>query len=315
MEQQMIGEKNNAAKYAFFYMLSLVALIFMALSAGIIVFQIINKNIVDVLENFRGSYNSGSLKFAISAIIIASPIYYLAAAQINKNLFSGKLGKDSGIRKWLTYFILLVSTIVMLGFLVAVIYNFLEGELSTKFILKAITAIIIAAAIFTYYLYDIRRENVVGVKDKTIRIYFYGSLVLVAAALISAFIFVESPSETRNIKYDSNIINRLSQIDSVLNTYYYDNGKLPDNLDIMLSGITYLREEDMLDPATGKKFAYKAIDKNTYELCATFKLSSKNYENINGPYYFEKRWDHEAGYQCIKQKVRSDNIAPKPIVP
>ena len=163
MEQQMIGEKNNAAKYAFFYMLSLVALIFMALSAGIIVFQIINKNIVDALENFRGSYNSGALKFAISAIIIAAPIYYLTAFQINKNLFSGKLSKDSGIRKWLTYFILLVSTIVMLGFLVAVVYNFLDGELTTKFILKALTAIIIAAAIFTYYFYDIRRENVAGV--------------------------------------------------------------------------------------------------------------------------------------------------------
>lgn len=312
----MIGEKNNAAKYAFFYMLSLVALIFMALSAGIIVFQIINKNIVDVLENFRGSYNPGSLKFAISAIIIASPIYYLATAQISKNLFSGKLSKDSGIRKWLTYFILLVSTIVMLGFLVAVIYNFLDGELTTKFILKALTAIIIAAAIFTYYFYDIRRENVAGVKDKIVRIYFYGSLAIVAAVLISAFVFVESPAETRNIKYDSTILNRFSQIDSALNTYYYDNNKLPNDLASMLSGITYLREEDMTDPATGEKFEYKAIDKNTYELCANFKITSKDYENINGPYYFDKRWDHQSGYQCLRQKVRSEKDAGlKPVAP
>ncbi len=33
---------HNSAKYAFFYMLSLVALVFVALSTGMIIFQIIN---------------------------------------------------------------------------------------------------------------------------------------------------------------------------------------------------------------------------------------------------------------------------------
>ena len=126
---------NNSPKYAFFYMLSLVALAFMAVSVGIIIFQIINKNIPDAVSSFRSCYNSGALKFAISAIIISAPIYYVLASQINKNLFTGKLSAESGIRKWLSYFILFVSSVVVIGYLIALIYSFLDGELTIKFIL------------------------------------------------------------------------------------------------------------------------------------------------------------------------------------
>src|SRR3989339_593834 len=99
-------EKNNAAKFAFFYMLSLVSLIFTALSTGIIIFQFINKNITDVLSTTTTGFDSSALKFAISAVIIAAPIYFVLMSLINKNLFEGNLDKESGIRKWLTYFII-----------------------------------------------------------------------------------------------------------------------------------------------------------------------------------------------------------------
>jgi hypothetical protein len=299
----MEQEKNSAAKFAFYYLLSLVALVFMALSVGMIIFEIINKYIVDILEVSRGLYSSGALKFAISALIISSPIYYLTTAQINKNLFSGKLEKDSGIRKWLSYLILLVSSIVMLGFLVGVIYNFLDGELTVKFILKALTAIIIAGAVFSYYFYDIKRLNVLSVKDKIIKIYFFASLVVVLAALVSAFIFVESPAKTRKIKHDNAIINQFSQVDSALNTYYSDKRKLPGNFDELFAEITYLRREDMKDPATGKEFEYKVAGDKTYELCSTFLMSTKDNKSYEGGYYFDKRWDHDAGYQCLRQKI------------
>jgi hypothetical protein len=304
----MQQDSNNSAKFAFFYMLSLVALIFMALSAGIIVFQIINKNIIDALQVFRGRYSSDALKFAISAIIISAPIYYLTVTQINKNLFKGLLDKDSGVRKWLTYFILFVSSVVMLGWLIATIYNFLDGELTVKFVLKALTAIAISTAIFTYYLYDIKRDNVVGVKDKVARAYFYGSLFVVIVVLVSAFIFVESPRETRNIKHDQGVINKFNQIDGAINTYYRDNKKLPESLDELMTADTYyLIERDIEDPATKKRFEYKRVDETTYELCAVFMTASKDYEeNGDYRYYYDKRWRHEAGYQCLRQKVRED---------
>ncbi len=288
----------------------------MSLSTGIIVFQIINKNIIDALQSFRGSYSSDALKFAISALIISAPVYYIAAAQINKNLFKGLLDKDSGVRKWLTYFILLVSSVVMLGWLISTIYSFLDGELTVRFILKAATAIIIATIVFTYYLYDIKRENVIGVKDKIIKIYFYGSLVIVIAALVSAIVFVESPKETRNIKSDNNILKKFNRIDSAINEYYRAEKSLPDGAESLLNGKFYLSEDALRNGATKKKFDYKITGERTYELCADFLTSNKDRESdYRYRYYDGGRWKHDAGYQCLGQEVMAaaviDIIEPK----
>ncbi len=289
----------------------------MSLSTGIIIFQIINKNIIDALRTFRGDYSSEAMKFAISALIISAPIYYLTVAQINKNLFKGLLDKDSGVRKWLTYFILFVSSVVMLGWLVSVIYSFLDGELTVKFILKAATALIIAAVVFTYYLYDIKRGNAAGVKDKIIKIYFYGSLIIVIAALVSAFVFIESPRETRNIKHDDNILSQFDRIDGAINDYYRTNKKLPDSLDILLGGRFYLSEDILKDRTEKKKFDYKITGEKTYELCADFRTSNKGKEYNYRYGYYNKRWQHDAGYQCLSQKVKAgviiDTVEPRPI--
>lgn len=306
------GITSNAAKFAFFYMLSLVALIFMALSTGMIIFQIINKKIVDLAYNFPGMFDSGAMKFAISAIIIAAPIYYITAWQINKNLESGDLNKDSGIRKWLTYFILFASSVVMIGWLIATVYSFLDGELTTKFILKSLTAMSIAVIIFSYYFYDIKREKVQDVKDKVIQYYFIGTVALVFFALVSAFFFVESPMETRARKQDNAVLERFDRIDSAINSYYAENRSVPMNLDELADTTKgFLRAEDIQDPLTKEKFIYNQTSNVSYQLCANFKGSNKVSNEI-GYNYYKDRWPHDAGYQCLTQRINASNFAPKP---
>lgn len=294
-------------------MLSLVALVFMALSTGMIVFQIINKKIIDAAGTLPGMFDESAMKFAISAIIIAAPIYYITTWQINKNLLLGKLNKEAGVRRWLTYFILFVSSVVMIGWFIAIVYNFLDGELTLKFILKAATAIFIAAIIFSYYLYDIRREIAPGVKNNIVRIYFYGSLVLVAAALVSSFFFVESPLETRARKEDNAILERFDRIDNAINTYYSEQKKMPAVLEDLLKDKTFylLKNEDITDPLTKAKFNYKVSGEKVYELCASFKTSNKNQTDSRYNYLYD-RWPHDAGYQCLPRKARSEikGVAP-----
>ncbi|MCG2701326.1 DUF5671 domain-containing protein [Candidatus Parcubacteria bacterium] len=305
----MENAKNNSAKFAFFYMLSLSSLVFMALSAGMIIFQIINKNIVDVLNQFRGQYSPDQLKFAISALIISAPIFYVAMSRIYKSLFSGELDKDSGVRKWLTYFILLISSIVMIGWLIATINSFLDGELTTKFILKSIAAIAIAATIFTFYLYDIKREVEIGAKNKTISIYFYASLMAVIVVFAASLFFVESPTETRNRKFDDMILGKFGQIENAVNEYYQENKKLPISLNELAEEFPYLTNEDLADAATGKKFEYKPGESNFYELCADFRTSNKGEENGAYNNLYKENWPHDVGYQCLKQKVRDMNTS------
>ncbi len=79
--------ESNSPKYAFFYLLSLVSLGFMAVSVGMIIFQIINKNIPDLLASAAVCYEAEALRFAIASIVISAPIYYISSFQINKSLF------------------------------------------------------------------------------------------------------------------------------------------------------------------------------------------------------------------------------------
>lgn len=294
--------ENNSAKYAFFYMLSLVALVFMAISGGMIIFQIINKKIVDVISQNTVPFSSEQLKFAISALVISAPIYFLTMRQILKSLAGGSLQKDSGVRKWLTYFILFVSSVVMLGWLVAIINNFLDGELTAKFILKAATAIGIATAIFSFYFYEIKRTEVLNQKDKKIQIYFYGSLAVIVLVFIASFFFVESPQQARDRKHDEAVINKLSQIDSAINTYYLEYKKVPANLDELLASVNFITKTDTEDPYSKTAFGYNAIATSTYELCADFNTSNKK-EVEENEFFYDKRWLHDAGRQCLKQKV------------
>jgi hypothetical protein len=299
--------KNNAPKFAFFYLLSLVALVFTSLSVGIIIFQIINKEIIDVINQSQGSYSDGAMKFAISTIIISTPVYYLTSRQIYKSLFKGDLNEEAGVRKWLTYFILLISIVVMIGWLIGIINGFLDGELTTKFILKAITALAISGSVFSFYLYDIRREDIKGKKDKVVNIYFYVSLVVILVAFVASWFIVESPSETRKRKSDQNIISSFYMIDNSLHNYHQENEELPQSLDdLSVDKYIKLDADDLTNPFTGKKYEYKFISKDEYELCTDFQTSNK--ENERRDYYRDEQWQHEAGYQCMGQRVNSPTL-------
>lgn len=297
----MTKPENNAAKFAFYYILSLIALIFAALSAGMIIFQIINKNIADVIVQRASDFSPDQLKFAISALIISAPIFYVATWQIYKNLFSGAFDKDSGVRKWLTYLVLLISSVVMLGWLIAIVNNFLDGELTVKFILKALTAVGIAAGIFTFYYYDIKRDKFAGEKNKIIRIYFYGSLAAVIIVFITGLFIMESPQKTRDRKMDNAVLENFDDIDRAIGTYYKDNEKLPDNLEKIKSEFSYITNKDLENSATGEKYEYKIKRENIYELCATFKTFNKEDEEYNN--YQDDDWPHDTGYQCLSQRV------------
>ena len=285
---------HNSAKYAFFYMLSLVALVFVALSTGMIIFQIINKYIVDIIQQYSGSYSPEAMKFAISAIIVATPIYFVTTRYIYKSLYKGELNKDAGVRRWLGYLILLVTIIVMIGWLIAIINNLLDGELTSKFILKALTAIVISGSIFSFYFYDMRREKVQGRQDNVLKTYFVAALVIIIAVFVTSLFIVESPLEARNRKSDQQVINDFHNIDGLIYNYYKEYEKLPASLNVLQDEYPHLDNEDIEHPASGQEYEYNILEDNKYELCADFLTSSESFDERRGYSIAYNNWEHEA---------------------
>jgi len=302
---------NNNAKFAFWYLLSLVALTFMSIATGVIVFQIINQQLVDVLKNTMLSQEA--LKVAISAVIISAPIFYWLTCLIRRAMKKGQLSAEAPIRRWLTYFILFVSAVVAIIWLIMTINSFLNGELTLKFILKALTVLAITASIFTYYFYDIKHGQ--NAKQNIIKIYLFGSLVLVAAVFVASFWFVESPTEARARQHDQGVVNDLNILDGAINNFYNaNNKKLPAALSNLseMSAAYYLPADAFVDETGDKAYDYKLIDATHYQLCANFQVSSEVLKQ-NKSYYIDARWQHEVGYQCFDRQVEEWGKDIKPI--
>lgn len=294
--------KNKNPKYAFYYLLSLVALIFMSIFSAVIVFQIIDKSVYDALS-LNNSYNNQSLlRFAISALLISAPVFFLCASIINKGLRKGDLEKDSLLRNWLTYFILAVSAVVILGSVVGVVNDFLSGEMTLKSVLQLLVVILIAALVFSFYLYDIKREKISN-KDNVIKIFFFSSLVFVVAIFVSAWFFVDSPKVARERKFDDILLNHITSVESYINNYYEENEKLPEDLAVLREGLKDGYDNQALSELlVGDKIEYKKIDDKKFELCASFKTDSyESQRNTSYPMYKDDSIKiYVKGWNCFK---------------
>lgn len=291
-----MSSRHNA-KYAFYYLLSFAALVFMSISVGIILFQIIDKNVPDILNNYAGASNA-ALKFAISALIIATPVFYIISRFIYQGLKNGELESDAPLRRWLTYFILLVSSIIILGVMIGVINNFLSGELTWRFIFKAISVFILAAVIFSFYFLDLKRQEF---KKPSLffRIYFYVSLTLVVAVFASAWFYVESPKVARDKLFDRAVVSNMYNIESAINDYFNRYKKLPLDL-------AELEKEDRFSPlnSSAEKIVYNKLGDNSFELCANFRTDSQM-DNKDAFIYTPMTGfdNHKSGYWCASRNL------------
>ncbi len=317
----MDNTKNNSAKFAFLYLLSLVALGFVSVNVGQIIFQLINKYIVDILSQNNAAFSSDILKFAIASLVIATPTYYFCNKFIYGSLYKGELDKESGVRKWLTYLIIFIAFLVMIGSLIAILVNFLNGALTTQIILKSLTTLVISGIVFSFYFYDIRREKTADYKDKIIKIYFFASLAVIVLTFVASLFIVESPQVARNRQIDQRVLSNFNELDNNLSNYYQIYKKLPADFSALKAEYKYISDDLLKNPKTQEMFTYQVKGDREYELCATFLTdASANIQNKDMAYYYDTRWPHGIGYQCLTQKVQIFNkdgslVEPVPAVP
>ncbi|MBI5654661.1 hypothetical protein HZC53_03355 [Candidatus Uhrbacteria bacterium] len=151
-----------SAREAFMYLLMFLTLYISAFSFGTILFQTINIYLPDTLLNMYSYYYDGArqtIRWSTAALIIAYPLFLWISYVLNKAISKDAAKRASKIRKWLTYITLFIAAGVIIGDLIGLVYNFLGGELTLRFILKVLTVGVISGSIFGYYLWDLRKEE------------------------------------------------------------------------------------------------------------------------------------------------------------
>lgn len=148
-------------KDIFTHLLAIAALYSSAVSFLIFIFQYVNHLIPDQIDTnyYSQEADFSVMRWAISMLVIFFPTFVLTSRFLNKSYFTNPSKRNLRIRKWLLYFTLFAAALVLLGDLVALIYAFLNGDLTARFIFKVIAVLFVAGSVFYYYLWDVRRYN------------------------------------------------------------------------------------------------------------------------------------------------------------
>lgn len=141
---------------AFLYLLLFTTLYLSAFNLGGLLFELIEVAVPDPADPVRHGLQ---VSWNVANLVVAFPVYVLLARRQERELRDEPAARGSKVRKWLTYGTLFVAAGFLIGDLVALVYGFLEGDLTLRFFLKVLVVAAIAGTVFTYYLRDLRGDE------------------------------------------------------------------------------------------------------------------------------------------------------------
>lgn len=147
-------------KDVFLHLFSMVTLYGSAISLITLLFQYVNLAVPDALEQqyyYSGAYQT--IRFAVASLIVLFPAYVWVTWFLNKMYEKEPDKRNLRIRKWLIYLTLFIAGLVILGDFVSLIYSFLGGEVTMRFVLKIGAVLLVAGAIFWYYFWDLKKSG------------------------------------------------------------------------------------------------------------------------------------------------------------
>lgn len=290
---------------------SLIALYVSLSSFVALVFGIINILLPDTLDTFsymRYESAADSIRFSIAFLIVFFPAYLVLTRLSHQYIRLGGEGLSSKLVTWLIYLSLLVGGGVLLGDLVALILSFLNGELTLRFVLKALVLFTVVGSAFAYYFLEVRGYWYTHEQQSKM----LGALAaaVAVAVIIFGFFSINPPEEQRALLFDQERIDDLSEIQSNIGEYFRVKEMLPEKLeDLEVIGFGY---EIPVDPETEEPYMYTWTSRNSFQLCATFSTHSTETEQFVKPrgYGFSGSWEHGAGEVCFSRTIDPDFFKP-----
>ncbi|MBI5079600.1 hypothetical protein HZB06_02990 [Candidatus Wolfebacteria bacterium] len=311
---------ENAAKTEpkdiFLHLLEIIALYTSVTAFLVMIFQYINILIPDSLTDGYyqlQDYFSG-IRWSISSLIIIFPVYIWTGYYLNKIYALEPEKRDLKIRKWLLNLTIFAAALIIIGDLVALIYNFLGGDLTSKFVLKVAAILFVAASVFFYYFWELKAWSKISAAAR--KIFIYAIIGIVAATVIAGFFVVGSPNRARLMKFDEQRVANLQTIQGQIIYYWQNKNKLPQNLADLKDTVSGFAAPK--DPRTGADYNYQVKGELEFSLCADFDLSilgsasSVELPTYPARYISENsNWNHAAGNVCFNRIIDKDLYSPK----
>jgi hypothetical protein len=151
---------NVSTRDASMYVVMFLTLILSAYSLGDLLFELIDRTFPDPAANTYGGVSTmQAIRWSLATLIVTFPVFLYVSTLIGRTLRLAPTKRASKIRRQLTYTMLCIAACVLIGDFISVVYNFLGGELSVRFVLKVLTVAMIAGTTFLYYMWDLRDDE------------------------------------------------------------------------------------------------------------------------------------------------------------
>ena len=288
---------RSTPRDVFLYLLSLITLVMSAGSFGMLIYQYIDLKFPDILQYGYMASNAsyGLIRTALAALVVVFPVFFWVSLTLHRDVVTEPMKRDLRVRRWLLYFTVFVAGLVVIGDLITLIQSFLNGDLTTAFILKVLTIFFIAGSTLFYYLSELR--------DRIYSRNIFRVIIvsIVALTLGYGFYLAGSPQSQRLVRFDDAKVSNLQTIQSQLMYYWQQKGSLPKSLDFLNDSISGFSVP--VDPQTNQSYEYSLTGVRAFRLCANFNFDTVNpRESIPAiyPYY---NWQHGAGRVCFDRTI------------
>ena len=268
------------------------------------VFGVIDQAFPDAVNAYYVDY-TGGIRSSPAWLIIIFPIFLVLSLYVRRMFLIDPSRREVWVRRWFVYLTLFLSSVTAVVDIIVLLNSFLNGELTSKFVLKVAVILAVAVAVFAYYFIDLKKESIGEMAAKAFAI---GSVAAVVASIVWAFAVIGSPMAQRERRFDQERVNDLQSIQYQVINYWQAKGKLPSSLADLSDSISGYSAP--ADPENGTPFQYQATGKADFRLCANFDLSSMPYlepypsgyaaPQVMGP---SGQWDHKAGNVCFSRSI------------
>ena len=123
------------------------------------------------------------------------------------------------------------------------------------------------------------------------------AVVVVVASVATALFVMDPPSRQRAERLDQLRVTHLQLLSQRIDDHVLVHGRLPEQLAVVDSG----PGPAIVDPVTGRSYAYEATGERGYRLCATFDTTPDPVGMVG-----RDEWRHDAGRYCFDRKVGKD---------
>ncbi len=289
---------GESSRDAFLYLLSFSTLATWTSALGSMLFQFIDRWIPDPVTRDQVYAVRTAVTWQMASLAVAFPIFLLVMRTILREARDRPERLQSGVRKWLTYLALLLTAGAMICDLIWFLDYFLTGELTSRFVLKALTVMLLCGAVFVYYLGSLHWDRDTGVSyaAKRSATFGIGAAAVVVAAFSLGLGIAGTPAVQRGMEADHRRVQDLRAITWAVRSWHIRPGKsaepLPGALpELIGKGIT---RSQTADPETGRLYEYRVKAGTVYELCAVF--SGRQEEDQIRQTQF---WYHAKGRACF----------------